>query len=159
VAPQRRPDGTTNLMTLCEDCHSLVHDRLLIVRGGIPDRLRFTDAQGRDLRDLGDTIEAATTDPDRLPDSFRRRFALREHLDFHGPQELAEVLRRAAAGHGLELADDAVRLPARVSQDVPREGLALLRSVCDEAYLIRRGLVRVTPLGRELRSGTAFRTG
>jgi len=58
----RRDGGRTvpaNLMTLCEDCHSLVHDRLLVVRGRIPEGLRFTDATGRDLRELGDTIEAA----------------------------------------------------------------------------------------------------
>jgi hypothetical protein len=58
----RRHGGQTvpaNLMTLCEGCHSLVHDRLLVVRGRIPDKLRFTDADGRNLSELGDTIEAA----------------------------------------------------------------------------------------------------
>ncbi|MFQ5506669.1 MAG: Holliday junction branch migration DNA helicase RuvB, partial [Planctomycetota bacterium] len=53
----RRHGGRTiarNLMTLCEDCHSLIHAGLLVVRGRIPDKLRFTDRNGRDLRDLGD---------------------------------------------------------------------------------------------------------
>ncbi|MHC4969446.1 MAG: HNH endonuclease [Planctomycetota bacterium] len=51
----RRHGGRTvpaNLMTLCEDCHSLVHDRLLVVRGRIPDGLRV------DFRDLPTRVDA-----------------------------------------------------------------------------------------------------
>jgi Holliday junction DNA helicase RuvB len=98
------------------------------------------------------TLVAATTDPDLLSDSFRGRFALREHLDFYGPQDLAEIFRRAAAKRGFELADDAVRLLARVSRDTPREGLALLRSVCDEAFLAQRRDVDAELTARVLRA-------
>jgi Holliday junction DNA helicase RuvB len=39
----------SNLHGACEDCHSLIHDGLLVVRGRIPDGLYFTDATGRNL--------------------------------------------------------------------------------------------------------------
>ena len=45
-----------NLLTVCEDCHSLIHARLLFVRGTIPGKLRFLDSKGRDLRSLGRTV-------------------------------------------------------------------------------------------------------
>ncbi len=43
-----RPD---NLITLCEDCHSLVHARLLVVVGDVTAGWRFTDAEGHELAD------------------------------------------------------------------------------------------------------------
>jgi Holliday junction DNA helicase RuvB len=163
------------------------------------------------------TVVGATTDPDLLEPSFRGRFALREQLEFYEAGDVAEILRRAAARAGRTLEPAAARGLASVSRDTPREGLALLESVLDEAvpagrqridanliadvlasleiddrglrpldrrylgvledegrpvgrttlarrlgvtgeallelhepYLIRRGFVRVTPLGREL---------
>jgi Holliday junction DNA helicase RuvB len=56
----RRYGGRTeprNLMTACEDCHSLIHDRLLVVRGRIPDGLRFTDQRDRPLEAPGETVK------------------------------------------------------------------------------------------------------
>ncbi len=55
----RRYGGRThpeNLLTQCEDCHSLIHDRLLVVRGKVPLGLRFTDSSGRGLDDLGEPM-------------------------------------------------------------------------------------------------------
>lgn len=51
----RRFGGRTsdaNLMTVCEDCHSLIHEGLLVVRGRTQGRLRFLDARGNTLRQL-----------------------------------------------------------------------------------------------------------
>jgi hypothetical protein len=48
----RRHGGRTrpgNLMTLCEGCHSLVHDRLMVIRGSVPEGLRFLGSDGREL--------------------------------------------------------------------------------------------------------------
>lgn len=48
----RRFGGRTvlgNLLTLCEGCHSLVHDRPIVIRGTIPGGLRFLDRDGREL--------------------------------------------------------------------------------------------------------------
>jgi Holliday junction DNA helicase RuvB len=82
------------------------------------------------------TIIGATTDEDLLPDSFRARFGIREHLEFYGPQELTELLLRTAAGAGMELETDAARQLALVSRDTPREALELLRFVRDEWVLL-----------------------
>ncbi|MHC4825846.1 MAG: Holliday junction branch migration DNA helicase RuvB [Planctomycetota bacterium] len=57
---ERQYGGRTelgNLMTLCDDCHSLVHCGLLFVHGTIPDGLWFTDASGRNIRELGRPVE------------------------------------------------------------------------------------------------------
>ena len=51
----RRYGGRTvarNLLTLCEHCHSLVHARLLLIRGTIEGGLLFLDARGRELEEL-----------------------------------------------------------------------------------------------------------
>ncbi len=56
----RRRGGRTrmrNLLTLCEHCHSLVHDGFIIIAGRIPDGLHFVDAEGNEL---GRLPEAAT---------------------------------------------------------------------------------------------------
>ncbi len=50
------PTAPGNLMTLCEDCHSLVHDRKLVIRGVVPDDLRFLDGDGRPIASLGKEV-------------------------------------------------------------------------------------------------------
>ena len=45
-----------NLLTVCDDCHSLIHADLLVVRGTTPGGLRFLDSTGQDLRTLGRTV-------------------------------------------------------------------------------------------------------
>ncbi|TDJ59443.1 MAG: Holliday junction branch migration DNA helicase RuvB [Planctomycetota bacterium] len=42
-----------NLMTACDGCHGLIHDRMIVVCGSIAGGLQFLDAEGRDLRALG----------------------------------------------------------------------------------------------------------
>ncbi|MHC4709877.1 MAG: Holliday junction branch migration DNA helicase RuvB [Planctomycetota bacterium] len=48
-----------NLMTLCDDCHSLVHSGMLIVHGTIPDGLWFTDGSGRNIHEFSQSVEIA----------------------------------------------------------------------------------------------------
>jgi Holliday junction DNA helicase RuvB len=51
----RRYGGRTvasNLATVCEDCHSLIHDRRLVVAGSGDGDLQFEDRHGRALRDV-----------------------------------------------------------------------------------------------------------
>jgi Holliday junction DNA helicase RuvB len=98
------------------------------------------------------TVVGATTDPDLLTPSFRGRFALRESLAFYGLDDLAEILRRGAAREGTELADEAAQMLAGVSRDTPREGLALLKAVCDEAFLAGRKVVDAQLTARVLDS-------
>jgi Holliday junction DNA helicase RuvB len=93
------------------------------------------------VRLRGFTVIGATTDEDLLPASFRGRFGIREHLEFYGPEELTDLLLRAAAGVGLELEAEAARLLALVSRDTPREALALLWSVREEVALAGRSKV------------------
>jgi Holliday junction DNA helicase RuvB len=45
-----------NLITLCEHCHSLVHARLLVIRGTIEGGVLFLDAKGRELSDLDGSV-------------------------------------------------------------------------------------------------------
>ncbi|MEE8459115.1 MAG: AAA family ATPase [Phycisphaerales bacterium] len=55
----RRYGGRTvarNLITLCEHCHSLVHARLLVIRGTIEGGVLFLDAKGRALSDLDGSV-------------------------------------------------------------------------------------------------------
>jgi Holliday junction DNA helicase RuvB len=88
------------------------------------------------------TVIGATTDEDLLLASFRGRFGIREHLEFYRPEELTELLLRAAAGAGLELEADAAGLLAGVSRDTPREALGLLWSMREEVAVA--GQSRVT---------------
>ncbi len=58
----RRRGGRTrlrNLMTLCEHCHSLVHDGFIIIAGRIPGRLYFVDAEGNEIARMPDPAGAA----------------------------------------------------------------------------------------------------
>ncbi len=60
----RRNGGPTqpdNLVTECEGCHSLTHDGYMIVRGRIPDGLRFLDKAGRPLRELTEAAREAVS--------------------------------------------------------------------------------------------------
>ena len=46
------PTVPQNLLGLCENCHSLVHDGLLVIRGAVPHGLRFLRKDGTSLRQL-----------------------------------------------------------------------------------------------------------
>lgn len=128
-------------------------------------RITFVVREGLEQRTLRlklppFTLVGATTDEERLPPALLTRLS-RSRLEFLAPAEMAELLGRAAGELGLELQPEAAVCLARASQDLPRQGLALLAAVRDEATLagaaaidvalVTRGLERlgVTPDGLE----------
>jgi Holliday junction DNA helicase RuvB len=96
------------------------------------------------------TIIGATTDADLLPASFRERFGIRQHLEYYGPEELTELLLRAATRAGLELEPEVARVLALVSRDTPREALELLWCVRDEQVLLGESKVQRQTVARVL---------
>lgn len=73
-----------NLITLCEDCHSLVHDGKLMILATITDELRFADEAGRELSDPGRSPGAVVKRPQ---DGARAPAARRVRL-----QDIPEVI-------------------------------------------------------------------
>ncbi len=75
---------------------------------------------------------AATTDPDRLPPSFRERF-VELPLDFYSPEELAAIVRQRAAAMGWETDPEVFDQIGRLGRGIPRLAIRLLsgcREVC-----------------------------
>jgi len=97
----------------------------LVVRAGAAEK-RLT------LKLAPFTFVGATTDDDCVPSAFRSRL-LPGALEFYAPEELAEILRRAADGRGLELAPEAGAALAAAARDTPRDALRLLAAARDEA--------------------------
>ncbi len=98
------------------------------------------------------TIIGATTDSGRLPGAFRSRFAIRQDLRHYAPDELVVILNRAAARIGVTIDDDTALLLAGASRDTPREALALLDAVRDEAQLRGAGTIDAATALEVLRS-------
>ncbi len=115
----RRYGGRTvheNLLTLCEDCHSLVHARLLRIQGSIDGGLRFLDVRGDDVRALRppgrETMESTVVEMKPPQSDSRettiagyygaprldsRETRLRSLGDFVGQETVVANLKRAAA--------------------------------------------------------------
>lgn len=104
----------SNLLTLCEDCHSLVHARYLIVVGEPEGELEFLDRRGRHANDppppaqlttvtvLGPPPDAPRVDLDTLPsevdpDWWARHQHLLSWSERHGELELTPGHSRDAA--------------------------------------------------------------
>jgi Holliday junction DNA helicase RuvB len=81
------------------------------------------------------TLIGATSEVARLPAPFHSRFVYREHLTFYGLAEITEILQHAARRDGFELSLGAARRLARASRDTPREAVALLAALREEASL------------------------
>jgi Holliday junction DNA helicase RuvB len=81
------------------------------------------------------SLIGATTEEDLPPAPLRSRFQVRQDLSYYSETDLAEIVRRSAASGGLEIDATAAVMLARASRETPREALALLRNVCDEADL------------------------
>ena len=79
------------------------------------------------------TLIGATTDPGQLPAPFLGRFVHRHLMRFYPPNDLAEIIRRAALHLDLELEPDAASWLAAVSRGTPRQGIALLRRIRTKA--------------------------
>ncbi len=117
-----------NLMTLCENCHSLVHEGKLVILGTIADGLRYTDESGRELSTPGRSTGAIVK---RAPDGARapaaRRVRLQdipEVIDTHWWNSHAHLLRWKAGQGTFEFRPgEAVAIPniggARAPHDAP----------------------------------------
>ncbi len=81
------------------------------------------------------TLIGATTDESALPEAFLGRFEHVERLDFYGADELAEVIRCAAAEWGVAIDDTAAAALAEVARGTPREALRLLKRARDHASI------------------------
>lgn len=79
------------------------------------------------------TLVGATTLPGKLSKPLRDRFGFRGELVFYGPEDLAQVVSRAAVGLGVSIDVEAAGMLGRVSRGTPRVALTLLRRVRDYA--------------------------
>ncbi len=84
------------------------------------------------------TLVGATTRSGLLPNPLRDRFGFTAHLEFYEPEELHQVLVRAARLLTLAIDEDALAEIARRSRGTPRIANRLLRRVRDFA-LVRGG--------------------
>ncbi|MDX2025684.1 MAG: Holliday junction branch migration DNA helicase RuvB [Microcella sp.] len=84
------------------------------------------------------TLVGATTRSGLLPNPLRDRFGFTAHLEFYEPDELHQVLDRAARLLSLAIDEDALAEIARRSRGTPRIANRLLRRVRDFA-LVRGG--------------------
>jgi len=79
------------------------------------------------------TLIGATTRSGMLTAPLRDRFVNREHLEFYGCEEIAEIVTRNAHKLRTEIADDAALEIARRSRGTPRKANNLLRWARDFA--------------------------
>lgn len=81
------------------------------------------------------TLVGATTRSGLLPNPLRDRFGFTAHLEFYEPEELHEVLVRAARLLTLAIDEDALAEISRRSRGTPRIANRLLRRVRDFALV------------------------
>jgi Holliday junction DNA helicase RuvB len=81
------------------------------------------------------TLVAATTSVGMLSESFRARFALIESLEPYAPEEISEIVARAAERLGTPAEKDAPAAIARRARGVPREALRILDRARDLAQV------------------------
>lgn len=81
------------------------------------------------------TLVGATTRSGLLPNPLRDRFGFTAHLEFYEPNELHQVLMRAARLLTLAVDEDALAEIARRSRGTPRIANRLLRRVRDYALV------------------------
>jgi Holliday junction DNA helicase RuvB len=87
------------------------------------------------------TLIGATTEDGLLPEALRSRFAIREHLEFYRPDELAKLIHQAASESRLEIDAQAAGMLAAAARESPREALALLDAARDEAAIAGRATI------------------
>jgi len=98
------------------------------------------------------TLVGATTRAGLLTSPLRDRFGIIVHLDFYRPQELTQIVLRAASILGVEIEEEAAREVARRSRGTPRVANRLLRRLRDYAQVRADGVItlRVAREGLEL---------
>ncbi|MEM9123460.1 MAG: Holliday junction branch migration DNA helicase RuvB [Pseudomonadota bacterium] len=87
------------------------------------------------------TLVGATTRAGRLTTPLRDRFGIPLRLDFYKPDELAEIVNRAAGRLSLQITPDGATEIARRSRGTPRIAGRLLRRVRDFAEVLRAGTI------------------
>jgi len=81
------------------------------------------------------TLIGATTRSGLLTAPLRDRFGAVFHLGFYTPEELAEILRRKASEHSIEVSGECLLSIAAKSRGTPRVALRLLKRVWDFAVV------------------------
>lgn len=81
------------------------------------------------------TLIAATTRAGGLTPALRDRFGIRFHFEFYKPDELAQLLLRAAKRLELRVAPEVLDIIAGRSRGTPRAAIRLLRRVADFALV------------------------
>lgn len=87
------------------------------------------------------TIIGATTRLSMLSAPLRDRFGMHFHLDFYGPEEMREILRRSSGLLGLSLDERPLELIAERSRRTPRIGNRLLKRVRDYGQVMAGGVL------------------
>ena len=81
------------------------------------------------------TLVGATTRIGLIASPLRARFGLVNRLDYYGPEELAEIVRRSAARLGVDVDGEGAAEIARRARGTPRIANNLLRRVRDYAQV------------------------
>ena len=87
------------------------------------------------------TLVGATTRVGRVAPPLRDRFGYVARLDYYGPDDLAEIVRRSAGILDVTVTDDGCRIIAGRSRGTPRIANRLLRRVRDYAAVRAEGRV------------------
>jgi Holliday junction DNA helicase RuvB len=90
------------------------------------------------------TLIGATTRAGLLTSPLRARFGIVHRLDFYGPEDIEEIVRRSARILGVTLDDDAAGELGRRSRGTPRIANRLLRRVRDFAQVRAQGHITMT---------------
>jgi holliday junction DNA helicase RuvB len=87
------------------------------------------------------TLVAATTREGLMPAPFRSRFLIQEKIEPYPPDELAEIVERAAVKLNVPIEPPAARLIAERGRGTPRYVLRYLRRIRDEAQVHHGGKI------------------
>jgi Holliday junction DNA helicase RuvB len=98
------------------------------------------------------TLIGATTRLSMLSAPLRDRFGAQFHLDFYGPDEMREILRRSSRLLELPMEDAPLGMLADRSRRTPRIGNRLLRRVRDYAQVMAGGAMDEGVVDRALAS-------
>ncbi|KAA0206364.1 Holliday junction branch migration DNA helicase RuvB [Candidatus Uhrbacteria bacterium] len=96
------------------------------------------------------TLIGATTRLSLLSAPLRDRFGAQFHLDFYGPDEMREILRRSSRLLELPVDDVPLSMIANRSRRTPRIGNRLLKRVRDYAQVMADGELREDVVDRAL---------
>jgi len=96
------------------------------------------------------TIIGATTRLSMLSAPLRDRFGMHFHLDFYGPDEMREILRRSSNLLNIQMDERPLELIANRSRRTPRIGNRLLKRVRDYSQVMAGGVYDETIVQKAL---------